>query len=134
MAAGLSLSQLWSVLNSQQVMLNMPLMKNVKYPANALIFTSSLVDIVNLDLLPTEHLEELVYYLPEPVAYNINFAANGIESTLFISNVGSSLLVIVANIIVAIVCLALYKVKRVWNWLRPIIFWNGAIRLFLELY
>ena len=56
------------------------------------------------------------------------------ESTLLISNIGSSLLVIMANILIAIMCVVLYKVKRVWNWLRPIIYWNGLIRLFLELY
>ena len=112
----------------------MPLMKNVKYPANALIFTSSLVGIVNLDLIPTEKLEELVYYLPESAAFNINFAANKIESTLFISNIGFSKLVIMAFILVAIIGLLFYMVKRVWNWLRPIIYWNGLIRLFLELY
>ena len=112
----------------------MPLMKNAKYPANANIFTKALVDIVNLDLIPTENLEKKVYYLPEPVAFNINFASNGKESTLFISNIGSSLVVIMLYILVALICVVLYKVKRVWNWLGPIIYWNGLIRLFLELY
>ena len=112
----------------------MPLMKNARYPANATIFTSILVTIVGFDLVPTEFLEELVYYLPEPTAYNINFAANGIESTLFISNIGFALLVIMAYILATIICLVLYRVKRVWYRLRPIMFWNGLIRLFLELY
>ena len=117
-----------------QVVLTIPLMKNVKFPANAAIFTDHLMNIANLDLFPTAILEDLIYYLPEPVEFNINFAANGIESTLFISNIGSSLLVIIANILAAIICLVLYKVKRVWNYLGPIIYWNGLIRLFLELY
>ena len=86
----------------------MPLMKNVKFPANTLIFTESLSNIANLDLFPTEILEDLVYYLPEPVAFNINFAANGIKSTLFISNIGSSLLIILAYLIAAIMCLVLF--------------------------
>ena len=112
----------------------MPLMKNVKFPANALIFTKSLSKIANLDLFPTEILEDLIYYLPEPIAFNINFAANGIESTLFISNIGSSILIVLAYIIAAIICVVLFKVNLVWNWLRPIIYWNGLIRIFLELY
>ena len=112
----------------------MPLMKNARYPANATIFTSILVTIVGFDLVPTEFLEELVYYLPEPTAYNINFAANGTESKLFIRNIGSSILLIIAYILAAFICLVLYKVQRVWNRLRPIIYWNGFIRLFLELF
>ena len=72
--------------------------------------------------------------MPEPVAFNVNFAATGMESSLFISNIGSSLVVIMLYILVALICVVLYKVKRVWNWLGPIIYWNGLIRLFLELY
>ena len=121
-------------MNSQQVALTMPLMKNVQFPANSMIFTSSLMDIVNMDLIPTEILEDLVYYLPEPVPFNINFAANGMESTLLISNIGSNLLMIMLYILVALICVGLYNVKRVWNWLGPIIYWNGLIRLLLELY
>ena len=84
------------------------MMNYVKYPANAQIFTSFLVDIVNLDLFPTAIIEDLVYYLPEPIAFSINFAMSGTESTLFISNIGSALLVIMAYIIAALICLVLY--------------------------
>ena len=129
-----SLNFFWSALNIMQVVLTIPLMKFVKFPANAAIFTDSLMKIANLDTFPTAILEDLVYYLPEPVEFNINFAANGMESTLFISNIGSRLLVIMAYILAAFTCLVLYKVKRVWNCLGPIIYWNGLIRLFLELY
>ena len=59
------LNKLWSVLNSQQVVLQMPLMKNIKYPANALIFTDFLMNVANLDLVPTEFYEDVIYYLPE---------------------------------------------------------------------
>ena len=121
-------------MNSQQVALSMPLMKNVKFPANSMIFTGFLMDIVNFDLIPTEMLENLVYYLPEPVAFNINFAANGMESTLLISNIGSNLLMIILYILVAIMCLVLYKVTSIWNRLGAKLYWNGFIRLFLELY
>ena len=124
-AVSASLNQLWSVLNIMQVVLTIPLMKNVKFPANAAIFTDNMMNVANLDLFPTAFLEDLVYYLPEPVEFNINFAANGMESTLFISNIGSSLLIIMAYILAAIICLVLYRVKRVWNCLGPIMFWNG---------
>ena len=112
----------------------MPMMKNVKYPANALIFTMFLMEIANLDLIPTEIIEDIAYYLPEPIAFSINFEACGMESTLLISNIGSALLVIFLYALVSILTAVLYKVKRVWNKLGPVIYWNGLIRLFLELY
>ena len=121
-------------MNSQQVALTMPLMKNVKFPANSMIFTSSLMDIVNLDLIPTAILEDLVYYLPEPVVFNVNFAAHGMKSTLLISNIGSKLLLIMLYILVVIMCLVLYKVTSIWNRLGAKLYCNGLIRLFLELY
>ena len=62
-----SLKQLWSALNIMQVVLTIPLMKNVKFPANAATFTASMMNIANLDLFSTAILEDLVYYLPEPV-------------------------------------------------------------------
>ena len=72
--------------------------------------------------------------MPEPVAFNINFSEQGLESTLFIENIGSSLLMILLYILLAIMCLFLYNVKSIWNKLGPKIYWNGLIRLFLELY
>lgn len=58
----------------------MPMMKNVRFPANASEFTDFLMDVANLDLFPTEWLEDIIYYLPEQVPFNINFEACGIES------------------------------------------------------
>ena len=72
--------------------------------------------------------------MPEPVAFNINFSEQGLESTLFIENIGSCLLMIMLYILLAIMCLFLYNVKSIWNKLGPKLYWNGLIRLFLELY
>ena len=72
----------------------MPMMKNVKFPANAISFTDFLMEIAHLDLFPTEWFEELIYYLPEQVAFNINFEACGVESKLIIKNIGSAFVII----------------------------------------
>jgi len=122
----------------------MPMMKNVKYPANAMIFTMFLMNVANLDLIPTEVIEDALYYLPEPFPFSINFEACGIESNLFLSNIGSPLLIIVVYALLAILIAVLYRVKffrnrlgpviRVWDRFAPMIYWNGIIRLFLELF
>ena len=112
----------------------MPMMKNVKFPANAISFTDFLMEIAHLDLFPTEWFEELIYYLPEQVAFNINFEACGIESKLIIKNIGSTFVIIMIYALVATMTTVFYKNERIWNFFGPIIFWNGLIRLFMELY
>ena len=71
--------------------------------------------MANLDLFPTEWLEEMIYYLPELTPFNINFEAVGIESKPFISNIGSGIWIIFILLIYAMVNLVFYTKKRVWN-------------------
>lgn len=51
-----------------------------------------------------------------------------------IKNIGSVLVVIIIYTLAALIAAVLFKVKRVWNRLGSVIYWNGLIRLFLELY
>ena len=74
----------------------LPLMKNVKYPAHSVTYIEIMMDIINLDLFPSEIIDDKIYYLPEEKAYNINFEACGIESTLFVANIGSVFWIICA--------------------------------------
>ena len=85
----------------------MPMMKNIRFPANASEFTDFLSDIANLDFFPTEWLEIMIYYLPEQVPFNINFEACGIESKLLIKNIGSALVIIIIYLLVALVAAVL---------------------------
>ena len=85
-------------------------------------------------MFPTEQLEEVIYYLPEQKPLNINFEANGIESTIFISNVGSLIWIIFIYIIIAVLSFVLRNVKCIWTRLGSLILWNGMITLFMESY
>ena len=56
------------------------------------------------------------------------------ESTLFILNTGSKIWILSAYFIYAIINLAFYGYKRIWNRLGKPIFFNGFIRIFMEMF
>ena len=129
-----SLKHIWDALNAMQVVIQMPLMKNIKFPANSLVFNEFLIEIVNLDLIPTEWLEERIYRVRESEAFNINFEASGIETKLFITNVGFAIwstYLYVSNSILSLACI---RNNRIWKRYGQKIYWNGLIRLFLSVY
>ena len=90
--------------------------------------------LAKFDMIPTEQVEEIIYYLPEQRPLNINFEANGMESTTFISNIGSLIWIILIYIIVAALSFVLRNVKCIWTRLGTLILWNGMINLFMESY
>ena len=112
----------------------MPLMKNIKFPANTTIYIAFIMDIANLDLVSTEDIDVSIYYLPETEAYNINFEACGVESTYYVSNIGSVLWIIYAYMLTALVSLLLFKVPKIWSKLGQKIYFNSTIRFFMELF
>ena len=129
-----SLKQIWDALDSLNVVIQMPLMKNIKYPANSLIFNEFLVEIVNLNIIPTEWLEEIIFRVRESDAFNINFEASGIESNLFINNVGFAIWSVFSYIFAAILSLTCITKSRIWKKFGSKIYWNGLIRLYLSVY
>ena len=78
MQAGLG--QLFSMLNSQQLAVYMPLYEKLKFPASAVIITKELIKIATFDLIPTEQFDEMLWYFPEGEAYGVSFEAAGVES------------------------------------------------------
>ena len=42
-----------------------------------------------MDVMPTQYIDEEIYYLPEDEPFNINFEAAGMNSVFFIANIGS---------------------------------------------
>ena len=68
-----SLNQLWSLINAQQLTLNMPLMKKLKFPANAALVNEEMIQFAFFDLIPTDWLDEILIYLPEGQPYSSNW-------------------------------------------------------------
>ena len=56
------------------------------------------------------------------------------ESTIFISNIGSLIWIIFIFIITAALSFVLRNVKCIWTRFGSLILWNGMINLFMESY
>ena len=84
---------LWSMINTQQIILMLPLFY-LSIPANCSIFFGFLMKIAAFDIIPTDYLYEDLLGFEKPDAINENLDAEGFESTLFLFNVGSMIIAI----------------------------------------
>ena len=91
--------------------------------------------IATFDLYMVSSLESELYTdLPEPDPYNINLEACGIETKLFISNIGSVLRTAVANGAGSLLSLTSAKSNRIGSHFGSRVYWQGIIRLFMAMY
>ena len=79
-----SLSQLWGMLNSQQIVVHLPMFRGLKFPANAMMIMEQMISLATFDLIPTSFLDDLIYYWPESDPFNVNFEMAGIEYLLLL--------------------------------------------------
>ena len=56
------LGQLWSMLYSEQIVVYMPMFERLKVPASAMIITNALIKVATFDLIPTELIDDLLWY------------------------------------------------------------------------
>ena len=137
-ALSASMKHIWDAMNALQVVIQMPMMKNIKFPGNTQVQNEYIVDIVNFDLVPeewTEAIEDAVYSrVRESESLNINFEASGIESKLFIQNVGLAMWSTFFYLIIALLSFVFQRVNYIWKHFGQKIYWNGLIRLYLSVY
>jgi hypothetical protein len=84
-----SLQQLWSMINTQQIIVLMPLF-NIEIPANAQLFYGFIMQLASFNILPMQ--DFYGKYLPSPSwdgPLNERFEAIGFQSTFFLNNMGS---------------------------------------------
>ena len=86
-----SLSLLWGLIDNQQILTHLPLFEELKFPSNTVIYNKIILQIAQLDLIPTKQIDETVFQNKdrERVAFGIKMAEYEYDSTLFIDNVGS---------------------------------------------
>ena len=48
-----SLNQIWSMINSQQIIVHLPMLQHLKIPANAMLLTSFMIELAQFDIIPT---------------------------------------------------------------------------------
>ena len=104
-----SMKHIWSLLNLQQFMVYLPLVEGHKFPANASTMLGKMIEFAEFDLIPTEYLDELMYYWPEADAYSANFESVGIETTFFLENIGFAFWLANFNIVLILFHAAIYK-------------------------
>ena len=83
----------------------MPLYEKLSFPASAMLLTKEFIKIASFDLIPTEWLNDLIWYFPDENSFSLNFETLGIESKLLLQNIGLILYLILANILYAILYL-----------------------------
>ena len=83
-----SLNQLWSMINTQQLIVLMPLFKT-SIPANAGIFFNQIMQIAAFDLIEINGPLNYLLDLKPTGPLNQNFGAIGFESIFLINNMGT---------------------------------------------
>ena len=105
-----SLHHIWSMVNTQQIVVMTGLFATT-FPANLNIFFRYLMSIAAFDLIElTEFLDN--YLGIEPTGpYNQAFDLIGLDSLLFVNNMGTMTFVYIIYIILAFLTLILYSVR-----------------------
>ena len=92
-------------------------------------------------MIPTEHVDSLIYYFPDADSFSSNFETVGIESKLLLANVGFALWLIYLNALFMIVhaIISMTKTRRtcmmkLQQKLGSYLYWNGLTRLYMELF
>ena len=51
----------------------MPMYEKLKFPANSMLITKEMIKIATFDLLPTDKIDEMLWYFPEEEPLSVNF-------------------------------------------------------------
>ena len=100
------------MINSQQIVVNLPLIDKMKFPANAMMVNEFIVDFVTFDLIPVDWLDQKIHYWPDFDPFSLNFESAGIVSIFYLSNVGIALHMMELNILMALIYACLKTKKK----------------------
>ena len=135
------LSQLWSMINTQQIIVVMPLF-NTNIPANAGMFFGFIMNLASFNLLPTdEFYHSYMVMSKDPGALNSNFEDQGYGSVYLLQNLGT-LLVAILTIPIFVGLYYLMKpftrcstrIQKVHLKLKNYLFWSHQIQVIFESY
>ena len=129
------------MLNGQQIVLYMPLYEMLKFPANAMTISKELIKVAKFDLIPTEWIDEILWYFPEGEAFSQNFDAAGFESQLFLENVGPTLYLTMLNVVFGVLHILLLPFRRLGGFAEKLVkklelylYFNGSFRFYMEIF
>ena len=96
----------------------MPMFGGLKFPANSMTILKYQSEFARFDMVPTDWIDDLIYYFPEGDAYNLNFESVGIESELMLSNIGIVMYIIYLNFLMAILLMCFYLPRNKHRYLN----------------
>ena len=118
-------------------------MERTKFPANAMLINQAFIEIADFEVIPSEEINSELFYFPEEDAFSLNFSECGIESKFFLLILGFPLYVMLGHFALVVIyiflrlCNFIFQspcIAKIVNYLRRYLFWNGFIRLYMELY
>jgi len=135
-----SLQLLWGMVNTLQIIVQMPLI-NIALPPNAMMLSSSLVSLASFGFLPINDINTHLFGMKSEPEKKRRFKDVGMDSTNFVLNCGTMLfaffiwfVLIALNVVLKLLsrCSILIKVAQMW--LSSKIFYGILIVLLLESY
>ena len=119
----------------------MPMFEKLKFPASAMIITKALIKVATFDLIPTELIDELLWYFPEGDAFSLSFETAGLESTLLLENIGFIFYMIAVNIVFVLIHATLHNCRKsckcstkTHSKLGNYLYYNGMMRFYREVF
>ena len=130
---------MWSMVDSQQIILMMPLWE-INMPAHTAMVFGYIFQIANFDLLPTSEIWHYFFPdIPQTNVINSKLESVGYSNEYLIFNLGTILFSFVAYLLM-IPCYFLIKfmknkipsLQRTFIWFHELTFWNYPITLITE--
>ena len=119
-----SLQQLWSMINTQQIIVLLPLF-NIGMPANAQIFFGFIMELASFNILPMQNFYEK--YLPTPdwdKPLDYKFEILGFQSSFFLNNLGS---MVVGIAMIPLLCCVLLILQAFSRFSSKIAKWKNKL-------
>ena len=112
-----------------------------KFPANAMTVMESMIEVATFNLIPTEGVDNQIYHWPDIDPFSVSFEMAGYESLFFLSNVGFTMYVIYLHILAALIHIIFHPIRnkstcvqKIYAKLGAYLYWNGVIRVQMELF
>ena len=83
-------------------------MEGIHFPANVMTINKEVATIVNFEIIPTGDINGELFYLPEEDPYSFSLQECGIDSNLFIVNMGFTLYFTLGHIAFILLYFLLY--------------------------
>ena len=124
------------MIDNQQILTHLPLIEELKFPSNTVIYNNFILELAKLDLIPTEKIDGEVFQNKdrERKALSAKLAEYEYDSTLFIDNIGSFFWLIALCLLLVVIHFSCYCFKKIKHKLGAFLFWNGIIRVIMETY